>query len=100
MKLKMLVLLVLLGAVLVSASVGTLSGYTAASAFSAAITVDTEKIEGSHKDSLSVQAAGVGAETTAQAAQEDMQAEGVSAETTAQAAQEDMQAKEPEQISE
>ncbi len=59
MKLKALVVLVLLGAVLVSASVGTLSGYNASSSFSAAITVDTEKIKNSgHKDGLSVQTAG------------------------------------------
>lgn len=79
MKLKMLVLLVLLGAVLVSASVGTLSGYTATAAFSAVITVDSEKIKGGHKDGLSVQAEGLGAQTTAPAAEDEQAAEPVQA---------------------
>lgn len=72
MKLKALVVLVLLGAVLVSASVGTLSGYQTASTFSAAITVDTDKIKNNgHKDGLNIQAADAG--LTAPAAADEPQ---------------------------
>ena len=75
MKLKGLLLLVMLGAVLVSASVGTLSEFHTSSAFSAVITVDTQKIKDiNNKDGLNVQAA---VESELPAAEETQAAEPV-----------------------
>lgn len=82
MKLKMLVVLVLLGALLTSASVGTLSAFHSASTFSTSITVDTQAIKG--KD----------------VKQTDGQVESGQETMAAQPAAEQTQAAEPDQMSE
>jgi hypothetical protein len=97
MKMRILVLLVLLGVVLVTASVGTLSGFHTSSAFSTSITVDTKTIkEKTPKvQSAPEQITGALDETAAQAEENDTQVS-----EPEQVTGEDMQVSEPAQMSE